>query len=210
MVGDYGSVRRVGRGDFAFGGIFHAHQGNCLRRQRHLGLRLHQRLVTGTHPAAQRSTTTGQSRGSNAGSGPSTNNCDRPGSNTCTGGYQGQLRKPERHRRVARGANRHHWRSRLRLRAFQATRLPARQGSGADVRRRTMAGQHAIGSQDARRRMYQGDLFPDRQARHLLSRDPQACRSGRSHHRRAYVVACQPQQQEADRRPAQGRNRERV
>ena len=49
------------------------------------------------------------------------------------------LRQSERHGRHPRGRNRHHWRPRLRLPAFQELRLPARPRSRADLRRRSVA-----------------------------------------------------------------------
>ena len=63
---------------------------------------------------------------------------------------------------------------------FKQHRLPARPRSGADLRRRPVA-DHAGRAQGARRRMRQGDLLPDRQARHLLSGNSPAGRGGRSH-----------------------------
>ena len=51
---------------------------------------------------------------------------------------QSECARPFPHR-----GDRHHRRSRFRHRALQAIRLPARQGSRADLRRRTLAGQHA-------------------------------------------------------------------
>ena len=53
-----------------------------------------------------------------------------------------RLRQSGCARRSRARRDRHHRRSRLRLRAFQAARLPARQRSGADLRRRPVAGQH--------------------------------------------------------------------
>ena len=99
-----------------------------------------------------------------------------------------QVRQSECARRLPHGRDRHHRRSGLRLRAFQAARLPARQRSRADLRRRPVA-DHAGGAQGARRRVRQGDLLPDRQARHLLSGNPPAGRGGRPHHRLAHLVA---------------------
>ena len=55
--------------------------------------------------------------------------------------------------------NRHHWRPRLRYRALQAVRLPARQRGGADFRRRAVAGQHAEGAQGTHRQLHQGDVL---------------------------------------------------
>ena len=79
---------------------------------------------------------------------------------------------PERARRQPRGRDRHHGRTRLRLRAFQAVRLPHRQGSRADLRRRSVAGQHARRAEGAGGRMHQGRVLLDRQARDLSSGNP--------------------------------------
>ena len=49
-------------------------------------------------------------------------------------------------------------------------------------------------------RMHDRHLLPDRQARHLLSGDPEAGCRGRPHHRLAHLVARDSDQQEADRR----------
>ena len=57
---------------------------------------------------------------------------------------------------------------------FQAARFPHRQGSRADLRRRPVAGQYAGGAEGARRRMHQGGVLPDRQARDLSSGNPAA------------------------------------
>ena len=114
------------------------------------------------------------------------------------------LQQSERARHRPHRRDRHDRRSRFRLRAFQGARLPARQGSGADVRRRPVAGEHACGAEDAGGGMHHRHLLPDRQARHLLSRNPQAGDGGRPYHRLAHLVACRPRQQEADRAAAQG------
>ena len=66
-----------------------------------------------------------------------------------------------------------------------------------------------VGAEDAGGGMHHRHLFPDRQARDLLSRNPQAGGRRRSHHRLAHLVACDAEQQEADRAAAQGRDRER-
>ena len=119
-----------------------------------------------------------------------------------------RLQQPERARRRPHRRDRHHRRPRLRLRAFQAARFPARQGGRADLRRRPMAAQHARRAQGARRRMHHRHLLLDRQARDLLSGDPEAGLRGRPHRRLAHLVARQPQQQEADRgRSARKRSR---
>ena len=131
--------------------------------------------------------------------------CSRAGPGA--GARESRLRQSGRARRRPHRGNRHHRRTRFRLRAFQAARFPARQGSGADVRRRPVAGQYALGAEDAGRRMHQGDFLPDRQARDLLSRNPEAGGRRRTHGRIAHLVARQPQQQEADRAAAQGRDR---
>ena len=118
----------------------------------------------------------------------------------------GEMRQPECARRFPYGRDRHHRRSGLRLRAFQAARLPARPRGRADLRRRSVA-DHPGGAQGACRRMRQGDLLPDRQTRHLLPGNPPSGRRRRSHHRLAHLVARRPfAQQDAGRR--QGRNRE--
>ena len=104
---------------------------------------------------------------------------------------QNGLRQSRRARRQPRGRDRHHGRTGLRLRAFQAARFSRRQGSGADIRRRSVAGQHAGGAEGAGGRMHQGGVLPDRQARHLSSGDPQAGGRGRPHRRRPHLVARQ-------------------
>ena len=71
---------------------------------------------------------------------------------------------------------------------FQPARLPARPRSRADLRRRPVA-DHAGRAQGAGRRVRQGDLLPDRQARHLLSGNPPPGRRGRPHRRLAHLVA---------------------
>ena len=122
------------------------------------------------------------------------------------GEVRGEVRQSECARRVAHSRDRHHRRPGFRLRAFQATRLPARQGSRADLRRRPVA-DHAGRAQGAGRRMRQGDLLPDRQARHLLSGNPPAGRGGRPHHRLAHLVAPGPVDAQVPGR-GQGRDRE--
>ena len=122
---------------------------------------------------------------------------------------QRRLHQSERARRRPHGRDRHHRRSGLRLRAFQAARLPARQGSGADLRRRPVAGQYARRAEGAGGRMHHRHFLLDRQARDLLSGNPQAGLRGRPHRRHPHLVACHADQQEADRGPAQGRNRKR-
>ena len=87
----------------------------------------------------------------------------------------GQVRQSECARRLAHGRDRHHRRSGLRLRAFQPARLPARPRGRPDLRRRPVA-DHAARAQGAGRRMRQGDVLPDRQARDLLSGNPPAGR----------------------------------
>ena len=57
--------------------------------------------------------------------------------------------KPDALGLVAHRRNRHHGRPRIRHRALQAIRLPARPGSRADLRRRPVAGKHADGAQGA-------------------------------------------------------------
>ena len=84
----------------------------------------------------------------------------------------------------------------------------SRQGSRADLRRRPVAGQHACGAEGAGRRMHQGAVFPDRQARDLSSGDPEAGSRRRPHRRRAHLVARQSEQQEDDGAAGQGRGRE--
>ena len=106
---------------------------------------------------------------------------------------------PERAWRRPHRRDRHHRRPGLRLRAFQAARLPARQGSGADLRRRPVAGQYAVGAQGAGGGMHHRHLLPDRQARDLLSGNSQAGCRRRPHHRHAHLVARHSHQQEADR-----------
>ncbi len=70
---------------------------------------------------------------------------------------QSECARPFAHRR-----NRHDGRPGLRYRAFQAIRLPARQGGRVDLRRRPVAGQHADGPQGAHRQLHQGDFLRDR------------------------------------------------
>jgi hypothetical protein len=67
-----------------------------------------------------------------------------------------------------------------------------------------VAGEYACGPEGAGGGMHHGHLLPDRKARHLLSRNPQAGDGGRPFHRIAHLVACRPRQQEADRAAAQG------
>ena len=126
----------------------------------------------------------------------------QPASAACT--------NPERARRRPHRRDRHHRRAGLRLRAFQAARLPARQGSGADLRRRPVAGQYARGAEGAGGGMHDRHFLPDRQARDLLSGNPEAGLRGRPHRRLPHLVARQPHQQEADRGAAQGGDRERL
>ena len=85
-----------------------------------------------------------------------------------------------------------------------------RQGSRADVRRRSVAGEHAGGAEGAGRRVHHRDLLPDRQARDLLSGNPQAGRRGGPHRRLAHLVARQSHQQEADRRSSARKKSKRV
>ena len=61
------------------------------------------------------------------------------------------LRQSRRDRSLARGRDRHDGRSRIRDRTLQAIRLPARQGSRADLRRRPLAREHADGAEGAAR-----------------------------------------------------------
>ena len=130
----------------------------------------------------------------------------RRGPSPCEGGLRQSRRAWDRpHRR-----NRHHRRTRIRFRALQAARFPARQGSGADLRRRPVAGQHALDIEDAGGRMHHRHFLFDRQARDLLSGNPEAGSRGRPHHRIAHLVACDADQQETDRRAAQGRDRKRL
>ena len=65
--------------------------------------------------------------------------------------------------------NRHDRRPRIRHRALQAVRLPARQGDRADVRRRPVAGEYADGAQGAAGQLPEGDLLRDRRARDVGS-----------------------------------------
>ena len=118
-----------------------------------------------------------------------------------------RLRQSRCARHRPRRRDRHHRRTRLRLRALQAARFPARQGSGADVRRRPVAGQYALGAEDAGGRMHHRHFLFDRQARDLLSGNPEAGGCRRPHRRHAHLVARHADQQEADRGAAQGRNR---
>ena len=111
--------------------------------------------------------------------------------------------------RPGRG-NRHHRRPGVRFRAFQAARFPARQGSGADVRRWPVAGQYALGPEDAGGRMHDRYFLSDRQARDLLSGNPQAGCSPPVIPSDRTPGRTQPHQQEADRRSAQGRDRKRL
>ena len=62
-------------------------------------------------------------------------------------------RQSERARRRAHGRDRHHRRSRLRLRALPAARLPRARRSRADLRRRPVAATHDGGAQGAGRRI---------------------------------------------------------
>ena len=101
-------------------------------------------------PAARRSSGTAERRSARAVSGE-----ERSG-----------LRQARRHGPRPHRRDRHHRRPRFRHRAFQAIRFPARQGSGADLRRRPVAGEHADGDQGAHRHVRQGDVLRDRRARH--------------------------------------------
>src|SRR6266404_7605207 len=72
-----------------------------------------------------------------------------------------------------------------------------------------VARQYALGPEDAGGGMHDRYFLSDRQARDLLSGNSQAGCRGRPYHWIAYLVARQPEQQETDRGPAQGRNRKR-
>ena len=109
-------------------------------------------------------------------------------------------------RRQPRRRRRHHGRTGLRLPAIQAARLSHRQGSGADLRRRSVA-DHPLGAEVAGRGMHQGNVLPGRQALHLSSGNSQAGRRRRPHRRLPHLVACASRQQEADRAAGQGRDR---
>ena len=118
-----------------------------------------------------------------------------------------RLRQSRCARRQPHRRDRHHGRTGLRLPALQAVRLPDRQGGRADLRRRSVA-DHAGGAEGAGGRMHQGGVLPDRQARDLSSRNPQAGRRGRPHRRLPHLVACESRQQEDDGAAGQGRDRE--
>ena len=89
------------------------------------------------------------------------------------------LRQARRHGPLAHRRDRHHRRARLRLRALQAIRFPARPRSRAHLRRRPVAGEHAGGAQGARRQLPQGDVLRDRRARDVASGNRQAGRRRR-------------------------------
>src|SRR6266436_9094639 len=57
--------------------------------------------------------------------------------------------------------------------------------------------------------VHQGGVLPDRQARVLPPRNSQTGGRGRPQRRRAYLVACEPEQQENERAAGQGRDRKR-
>ena len=96
--------------------------------------------------------------------------------------------------------------ARVRLRAIQDARLPADEGGGVHVRRRSLAQQHARRARRAGAALHQGDVLPDRQACAVASGDPQGGRRGRPHDRRAHLVACQSRQRSrATRRPRKSR-----
>ena len=80
------------------------------------------------------------------------------------------LRQARRHGPLAHRRDRHHRRPGLRLRAFQAIRLPARQGGRADLRRRPVAGEHAGRAQGAGRQLPESHVLRDRRARDVASR----------------------------------------
>jgi hypothetical protein len=104
----------------------------------------------------------------------------------------------------AHRGGRHHGRTGFRLRAVQGARLPRPQGGGADVRRRSLAGQHASRARRARASLRQSDILPRRQARTVAPRHHEAgCRRG-AHRRRAYLVARQPRRPQVAGQKGQG------
>ena len=133
--------------------------------------------------------------------------CCRPPRPPWSRSRPGALRQSGRARRQPRGRGRHHRRTRFRLRAFQAARFSRRQGSRADLRRRSVAGQHARGAQGAGGPVHQGGVLLDRQACRLSSGDSPAGLCRRAYRRHPHLVACQSQQQEDDGAAGQGRNR---
>ena len=100
-----------------------------------------------------------------------------------------RLRQAGRHGPCAHRRDRHDRRAGLRLRAFQAVRFPARRRSGVDLRRRSVAGEHARRAQGARRQLSQGDVLRDRPARDVASGNRQAGGGRRQHHRHPHLVA---------------------
>src|SRR5215204_3346707 len=123
-------------------------------------------------------------------------------------------RRPElysagkRSRPIAYGANRHHRRTGIRLRALQGARLSAAERDRAYFRRRPLAGEHAGGAAGTRGAMYESDLLRGRQAFALASRDTQTGGGAGAYDRDAHLVA-RHVVEKADRR-SQGRNRERL
>ena len=96
----------------------------------------------------------------------------RRGPRACAGTAQGaghRLQQPERHEGLARRRDRHHRRSGLRFAALQDDGLPARPRNRADLRRRSVAQQHARRPEGARRPVPARDVLQHRQARDLLS-----------------------------------------
>ena len=81
-----------------------------------------------------------------SGRGPRSSCACRATTPTCH--CQGRLHQPQRARYCPHRRDRHYGRTGVWLRAFQAARFPARQGSGADLRRRSL-GDHAVGAEDA-------------------------------------------------------------
>ena len=118
---------------------------------------------------------------------------------------EGVPRQSRPARRVARRRDRHHRRPRLRLPALQDLRLPAAQGSGADVRRRPAAEPHHRDPRRARGAVHEGHVLLRRQGRRRLPRDPARRRQGRPHHRRPHRQPQRPLEDEVRR--GQGRDR---
>ena len=70
-----------------------------------------------------------------------------------------RMRQSRRHGPFAHRRDRHDRRPGIRLRAFQAIRLPPREGGRADFRRRPVAGKYADGAQGARRQLPEGHVL---------------------------------------------------
>ena len=85
----------------------------------------------------------------------SSGTAERRSARAVSGEERSDLRQAGRHGPRPHRRDRHHRRPRVRHRAFQAVRFPAREGSGADLRRRPVAGEYADGDQGAHRHVRQ-------------------------------------------------------